>query len=156
MAEQLVCSALQWICYVVAMQEQKPEIEPGDKSLRLNLALMIAVYFLIAVLLQPLIDFLLVPNPEAANPYQVMELADEKRLITGYVYSLWRMLPILFFLWYGWRIIASLRLPPAGTRSPFSVRIVKGKQARMFGMLLILVALLLLYRELHTLIQLTT
>jgi hypothetical protein len=66
------------------------------------------------------------------------------------------MLPILFFLWYGWRIIASLRMPPAGMRSPFTVRVLRGKQARMFGMLLILVALLLLYRELLTLIRLTT
>lgn len=140
------------------MQEQppEPEFESGDKSLRLNLALVIAVYFLIAILLEPLIDFLLVPDPESANPYQVMELADEKKILTGYVYSIWRMLPILFFLWYGWRIIASLRVPPAGTRSPFTVRILKGKYARMFGMLLILVALLLLYRELLTLIRLTT
>lgn len=140
----------------VAMQEQKPEFEHGDKTLRLNLALVVAGYFLVAVLLQPLIDFLLVPDPGTANPYQVMELADEKRKLTGYVYSLWRMLPILFFLWYGWRIIASLRVPPAGTRAPFTVRVLKGKHARMFGMLLILVALLLLYRELLSLIQLTT
>lgn len=138
------------------MQEKEPEIEYGDKSLRLNLALVVAGYFLLAVALQPLIDFLLVPDPAAANPYQVMELADEKKQLTGYIYSVWRMLPILFFLWYGWRIIASLRMPPAGTRSPFTVRVVKGKQARMFGMLLILVALLLLYRELLTLIRLTT
>lgn len=138
------------------MQEKEPEIEYGDKSLRLNLALFIAGYFLLAVVLQPLIDFLLVPDPAAANPYQVMELADDKKQLTGYVYSLWRMLPILFFLWYGWRIIASLRMPPAGMRSPFTVRVLRGKQARMFGMLLILVALLLLYRELLTLIRLTT
>ena len=138
------------------MQEKEPEIEYGDKSLRLNLAVVVAGYFLLAVALQPLIDFLLVPDPAAANPYQVMELADEKKQLTGYIYSVWRMLPILFFLWYGWRIIASLRMPPAGTRSPFTVRVVKGKQARMFGMLLILVALLLLYRELLTLIRLTT
>lgn len=138
------------------MQEKEPEIEYGDKSLRLNLALFIAGYFLLAVVLQPLIDFLLVPDPAAANPYQVMELADDKKQLTGYVYSLWRMLPILFFLWYGWRIIASLRMPPAGMRSPFTVRVLRGKQARMFGMLLILVALLLFYRELLTLIRLTT
>jgi hypothetical protein len=138
------------------MQEKEPEIEHGDKSLRLNLALFIAGYFLLAVVLQPLIDFLLVPDPAAANPYQVMELADDKKQLTGYIYSLWRMLPILFFLWYGWRIIASLRMPPAGMRSPFTVRVLRGKQARMFGMLLILVALLLLYRELLTLIRLTT
>lgn len=137
------------------MQEQEPEFEYGDRSLRLNLALIIAVYFLIAIGLQPLIDFLLVPDPEAADPYRVMALADEKQKLTGYVYSLWRMLPILFFLWYGWRIIASLRVPPAGTRSPFTVHVIKGKSARMFGMLLILVALLLLYRELITLIKLT-
>ncbi|MGD8407573.1 MAG: hypothetical protein PVG50_01755 [Thiohalophilus sp.] len=138
------------------MQDKEPEIEYGDKSLRLNLALFIAGYFLLAVVLQPLIDFLLVPDPAAANPYQVMELADDKKQLTGYIYSLWRMLPILFFLWYGWRIIASLRMPPAGMRSPFTVRVLRGKQARMFGMLLILVALLLLYRELLTLIRLTT
>lgn len=138
------------------MQEKEPEIEYGDKSLRLNLALFIAGYFLLAVVLQPLIDFLLVPDPAAANPYQVMELADDKKQLTGYIYSLWRMLPILFFLWYGWRIIASLRMPPAGMRSPFTVRVLRGKQARMFGMLLILVALLLFYRELLTLIRLTT
>ncbi|NIR93669.1 MAG: hypothetical protein GWO08_08340, partial [Gammaproteobacteria bacterium] len=46
-------------------------------SLRLNLALVVAVYFLIAILLEPLIDFLLVPDPTSANPFQVMELADE-------------------------------------------------------------------------------
>ncbi|MGD8577088.1 MAG: hypothetical protein PVG13_08360, partial [Thiohalophilus sp.] len=111
------------------MQDKEPEIEYGDKSLRLNLALFIAGYFLLAVVLQPLIDFLLVPDPAAANPYQVMELADDKKQLTGYIYSLWRMLPILFFLWYGWRIIASLRMPPAGMRSPFTVRVLRGKQA---------------------------
>ncbi|MDZ7660784.1 hypothetical protein [Thiohalophilus sp.] len=137
------------------MQEPEPEFEYGDKPLRLNLALIIAVYFLIAIGLQPLIDFLLVPDPEAADPYRVMALAEEKKKLTGYVYSLWRMLPILFFLWYGWRIIASLRVPPARTRSPFTVRVIKGKSARMFGMLLILVALLLLYRELLVLTKLT-
>lgn len=137
-------------------QEPEPEFERGDKSFRLTLALVVAAYFLVAVFLQPLIDFLLVPDPGSADPYRVMELADEKRKLTGYVYSLWRSLPILFFLWYGWRIIASLRVPPAGTRSPFTVRVLKGRQARMFGMLLILVALLLLYRELLTLVQLAT
>ncbi|TDX98123.1 hypothetical protein [Thiohalophilus thiocyanatoxydans] len=136
-------------------QEPEPEFEYGDRSLRLNLALIVGIYFLIAIGLQPLIDFLLVPDPEAADPYRVMALAEEKQKLTGYVYSIWRMLPILFFLWYGWRIIASLRVPPAGTRSPFTVRIIKGKPARMFGMLLILVALLLLYRELLTLTKLT-
>ncbi len=138
------------------MQEQKPEFEPADKSVRLNLALIVAGYFLIAIGLQPLIDFLLVPDPGTANSYQVMELADDKKKLTGYVYSLWRMLPIAFFLWYGWRIIASLRMPPAGTRSPFAVRVIKGKHARMFGMLFILVALLLLYRELLILVKLTS
>lgn len=130
------------------MQEREPEFEYGDKSLRLSLALIVASYFLIAIGLQPLIDFLLVPDPGAANPYRVMAMAEEKKQLTGYAYSLWRLLPILFFLWYGWRIIASLRLPPAGMRFPFTVRVIKGKSARMFGMLLILVALLLLYREL--------
>ncbi len=134
---------------------QQPEFEPGDRSLRLNLALVVAAYFLIAILLEPLIDFLLVSEPASANPFQVMELADKKKKLTGYVYSLWRMVPILFFLWYGWRIIASLRMPPAGIKSPFTVRVLRGIPARMFGMLLILVALLLLYRELYHLIRLT-
>jgi len=138
------------------MKDEQPEIEQGDKSLRLNLALVVAIYFLVAILLQPLIDFMLVPHPESANPFQVMELADEKKKLIGYLFSLWRSIPILFFLWYGWRIIASLRMPPAGMRSPFTVRVVKGKHARMFGMLLILVALLLLYRELLVLIRLVT
>lgn len=128
------------------MPHTPPEFEPGDKQLRLNLYLLIAAYLLLGILLEPVIDFLLVPP--GANPFEIVALADEKRRLASYVYTVWRLPPILFFLWFGWRVIASLRLPPAGIKFPFSVRVTKGKPARMFGMLLILIALLLLYREL--------
>ena len=130
---------------------EKPEFVEGDKRLRLNLYLFIAAYLLLAVLLEPLIDFLLMPGKP--DPIAVMAMGQKKQMVATYVYSLWRMPPVLFFLWFGWRVIASLRLPPAGMRFPFSVQVIKGKPARMFGILMILMSLLLLYRELLLLVK---
>lgn len=128
---------------------KKPvEIVPGDKQLRLNLYILIAIYILVAISLEPIIDFFLMLGQSSAEPQLLAVLNKKKLLIAHISYGALRILPMLFFAWLGYRILASARIPPARMKFPFSVPLIQGKNARMFGILLLTVALLLISQDL--------
>ena len=64
-----------------------------------------------------------------------------------------RSLPILLFLWLGLQIMQAMRLPPKGMRLPITVLLIEGHKARMIGMVMAAVGLLLLFRELSLLVN---
>jgi hypothetical protein len=127
------------------MMKKPPEIVPGDKHTRWRVAMAIAVYILWLLWLEPLIDFLL--TTASSDPLNLVALNQAKREVAGMAYSLTRMLPILLFLWIGYRIMTSASLPPARMKFPFSVPRIKGRSAIMFGLLCIFISLLVLAHE---------
>lgn len=60
---------------------------------------------------------------------------------------------MLLFLWLGWQIMGTMRLPPKGMRLPITVLLIEGPRARMIGMIMVAVALLLLFRELTMMVN---
>ncbi len=125
--------------------KKPPEIVPGDKNTRWRLAITVAAYTLWLLWLEPLIDFLLTTT--SSDPLNVIALNHAKRQVAGMAYSLSRLLPILFFLWLGYRIITSASLPPARMKFPFTVVRITGRNARMFGLLCMGISLLVLANE---------
>lgn len=129
------------------MRREKPEIIPGDKQTRQNLLIILALYILVLVWLEPLIDFLLSLDPMSADPLAMADLNTKKILIASVAYAAMRALPIGLFFWLGYRIVASARIPPARMKFPMAVQKIKGRQARLFGLLLMSVCLFLIYWE---------
>ena len=130
---------------------RKPvEIIKGDKSLRLNLYIIVASYLLLVILIEPAIDFLLLAFFEQKNPSSIEQLNKLKLIVTTLVYTLIGLIPAFFASWFGYRIVASSKLPPvllsSQTRFPFTVVVIKGKLAKMFGVLIIIVSLVLIFQ----------
>lgn len=126
------------------MQKQKPEIQQGNDQIRFYLFLFVGVYVLVLIWLNPFIDFVLRLDPELANPMAIEDLNRYKRVISGMVSGLLLGFPVVYAMYFGWRVYASARMPPARMRFPFTVPVIKSHQARMFGALLILVSLVLI------------
>ena len=130
---------------------RKPvEIIEGDKSLRLNLYIIIASYLLLVILIEPAIDLLL-PVFFEQKSYAVLEQLNRLKLITAtLIYAVLGILPAVFTAWFGYRIVASSKLPPVllsgKTRFPFTVVVIKGRVAKMFGVLIIIVSLVLIFQ----------
>ena len=130
---------------------KKPvEIIEGDKSLRLNLYIIVASYLLLIILIEPAIDFLL-PVFFEQKSYTIVEQLNELKLITStLIYTVLGMLPAFFTAWFGYRIVASSKLPPVllsgKTHFPFTVVVIKGRIAKMFGVLIIIVSLVLIFQ----------
>lgn len=133
-------------------QKKRPEIVPGDKELRWQVLLALGLYILWLLWLQPLIDWLLLQV--VADPLNVTHLNQLKIRVAGLAFSMSRMLPTLLFLWIGYRVVTSASLPPAKMRFPFTVLRIKGRTAKMFGLLLITISLLVIANEAHTLTEL--
>lgn len=129
------------------MKRDKPEIVPGDKHTRQNLLIIIAAYILCLVWLEPLIDFLLGFDPLASDPLAMTGLNQKKILYASVAYAAARSVPIALFFWLGFRIVASASLPPARMKFPFTMQRIRGRQARMFGLLLMGICLFLIYWE---------
>ena len=127
--------------------KKPPEIVPGDKDMRWHVLIASAGYILWLLWLEPLIDLLLTAT--VSDPLNVINLNRAKIKIAGMAYSLSRMLPILLFLWIGYRIITSASLPPAKMKFPFTVVRIKGRNAKMFGLLCVGISLLVLANEAH-------
>ena len=125
--------------------KKPPEIVAGDKDMRWRVLLALAVYVLWLLWLEPLIDLLLTVT--AGDPLDVASLNQTKIRVAGMAYSLSRLLPILLFLWVGYRIVTSASLPPARMKFPFTVVRIKGRNAKMFGLLCIGISLLVLANE---------
>ena len=136
---------------------KKPhEMVPGDKNVRLNFYLVIAIYFLILVFLEPIIDFVLMLGVNNSDPQSIINMNQNKVLFSNMAVTIMQVIPMLFIAWFGYRIVASARLPPARMKLPFTVPLIKGKNARMIGLLLITIALFLVSQDLVNLGQAIT
>jgi len=130
---------------------KKPvEIIEGDKSLRLNLYIIIASYLLIVVLIEPAIDFILVSILEQKSPASIEQINQIKLIVSTLMYVLLGLIPAVFASWFGYRVVASSKLPPVllsgKTHFPFTVVVIKGKPAKMFGVLIIIISLVLIFQ----------
>ncbi|MDH5368688.1 MAG: hypothetical protein OEW99_10475 [Gammaproteobacteria bacterium] len=130
---------------------RKPvEIVKGEKSLRLNLYLIIASYLLLIILVEPAIDFFLLSFFEAKNVGYIDQLNKLKLVVSSIIYTVIGSIPAIFATWFGYRIVASSKLPPVllsgKTRFPFTVVVIKGRIAKMFGVLTIIISLVLIFQ----------
>lgn len=128
-------------------RKEPPEIVPGDKRTRQNLLIVVAIYILLLVWLEPLIDFLLSFDTLAADPLSIAGLDRKKILYASVTFAAARSVPIGLFFWLGYRIVASASLPPARMKFPITVQKIKGRQARVFGIVLMGVCMFLIYWE---------
>ena len=129
------------------MRPEKPELVPADKQARQNLLILLAAYLLLLVWLEPLIDFLLSFDPVAADPFSMGAMNEKKMLYAAVAFATARSVPIGLFFWLGYRILTSASIPPARMKFPISVHKIKGKQAKMFGLLLMGICMFLIYWE---------
>jgi len=130
---------------------RKPvEIIKGEKSLRLNLYLIVASYLMLFIVIEPAIDFLLLLIFEQKNPEMIERLDNLKLISSSLIYSILGIIPSVFMAWFGYRVVASSKLPPVllsgQTRFPFTVIVIKGRIAKMFGVLIIITALVLIFQ----------
>jgi hypothetical protein len=130
---------------------RKPvEIIQGDKSLRLNLYIIVASYLLLIILIEPAIDFLLLLFFDQKSPDFFEKINQLKLIISTLIYTLVGLIPASFASWFGYRIVASAKLPPVllsgKTRFPFTVAVISGRPAKMFGVLIIIVSLVLIFQ----------
>lgn len=130
---------------------RKPvEIIHGDKSLRLNFYIIVASYLLLIILIEPAIDFFLLSFFEQKNPVHIEQINKLKLIVSTLIYAVVGLIPAFFASWFGYRIVASSKLPPVllsgKTRFPFTVVAIKGKPAKMFGVLIIIVSLVLIFQ----------
>ena len=128
---------------------RKPvEIIEGDKSLRLNLYIIIASFILLAISVEPAIDFILLTFYEQNTTVMLEQINKVKLTVSTIVYTLIGLIPSFYASWFGYRVIASSKLPPVllsgKTRFPFTVVVIKGKSAKMFGILIIVVSMILI------------
>ena len=129
------------------MRQQRPEIVPADRRTRQNLLILFAAYLLLLLWLEPLIDFLLSLDPMAGDPLAMAGLDKKKVLYTSVVFAAVRCIPISLFFWLGYRILTSATIPPARMKFPITVQKIRGKQARMFGIVLMSLCMLLICWE---------
>lgn len=127
-----------------------PEIIQGEKSLRLNLYIIIASYLLLIILIEPAIDFFLLSFFDAKNIGYIDQLNKLKLLVSTLIYTTIGVIPAIFIAWFGYRVIASSKLPPVllsgKTRFPFTVVVIKGKTAKMFGVLTLVISLVIIFQ----------
>lgn len=128
---------------------KKPhEFVPGDKNVRLNFYIASAVYLLILVSLESIIDFVLVLGVNNHDPLSIQNMNQNKIMISNMAITAMHVVPMLLIAWLGYRISASASIPPARMKLPFTVPLIKGKNARMAGILLMTVALFLISQDL--------
>ena len=121
--------------------KQPVEIIEGDKSLRLNFYIIIATFLLLVISVEPVIDFILLSFFEQNTPALIEHINKIKLVVSTLIYTLIGLIPAFYASWFGYRVVASSKLPPVllsgKTRFPFTVLVIKGKHAKMFGVLII-------------------
>ena len=137
---------------------RKPvEIIKGEKSLRLNLYLFVASYLLLIILIEPAIDFFLLSFFDTKNIGYIEQINKVKLVVSTIIYTILGIIPAVFAMWFGYRTVASSKLPPVllsrKTRFPFTVVVIKGRTAKMFGVLIIVISLVLIFQLLLYLIK---
>lgn len=130
-----------------------PELVPGDKNVRLNFYLLLAIYILIINFAESLIDFALQIGVDVRDPQSFILMDQNKVVMTHVVVTVLHILPMLMMVWLGYRILTSAKLPPARMKLPFTVPLIKGKNARFIGILLMVTSLLLIAQALVLLAQ---
>lgn len=130
---------------------RKPvEIIQGDKSLRLNFYIIVASYLLLIILIEPAIDFFLLLFFEQNSPAFIQQINKLKLMVSTLIYAIVGLIPAFFTSWFGYRIVASSKLPPVllsgKTRFLFTVAVIKGRPAKMFGVLIIIVSLVFIFQ----------
>jgi hypothetical protein len=130
-----------------------PAMVPGDKNVRLNFYLFLAVYILIIVSAESLIDFVLQIGVDIRDPQSIILMNQNKVDMTNVIITVIHILPMLMVAWLGYRILTSAKLPPARMKLPFTVPLIEGKNARLIGILLIIFSLFLIAQDLVLLAQ---
>lgn len=134
-------------------KKEKPEIIAGDAALRLNVFIVMALYVLLGLLFNPLIDWLL-SQGVADDAASLQAMVRRKEFVSTVVHASWRAIPVLLVFWFSFRVFASARLPPGGMkRFPFTVVCIRGRPAKMFGLLFMVVCTVLLWREVLLLVR---
>ena len=133
--------------------KKPPEMVPGDKNIRLNFFIFLAVYILIIVSAESLIDFVLQIGVDIRDPQSIILMNQNKIVMTHIVITTMHVLPMLMVAWLGFRILTSASLPPARMKLPFTVPLIKGKNARLIGVLLVTLSLFLISQDLVLLAQ---
>lgn len=128
---------------------RKPvEIIEGEKSLRLNLYIIVALYLLLTILIEPAIDLFLYSVFKEKTTLLIEQINQLKLVVSGIIYTVIGLIPAFYASWFGYRVVASAKLPPVlssgKTRFPFTVAVVKGKHAKMFGILIITISLIVI------------
>ena len=128
---------------------RKPvEIIEGEKSLRLNLYIIVASYLLLIILIEPAIDLLLYSVFKEKTTVLIEQINQLKLVISSIIYTVIGLIPAFYASWFGYRVVASAKLPPVlpsgKTRFPFTVAVIKGKHAKMFGILIITISLIVI------------
>ena len=133
--------------------KKPPEMVPGDKNVRLNFYLFLAVYILIIVSAESLIDFVLQIGVDIRDPQSIVLMNQNKVVITNVVITVMYILPMLMLAWLGYRILTSAKLPPSRMKLPFTAPLIKGKNARLIGLVLMSLSLFFIFRDLVLLAQ---
>ncbi len=128
---------------------RKPvEIIEGEKSLRLNLYIIVASYLLLIILIEPAIDFFLYSVFKEKTTILIEEINRLKLVISTIIYTIIGLIPAFYASWFGYRVVASAKLPPVlssgKTRFPFTSVVIRGKHAKMFGILIITASLIVI------------
>ena len=129
------------------------EFQEGYRNLAKNWAIVILCYILLLLWLEPLIDKLLALTPPDLEMAAIAAFNEKKAHLTTVVFGVARSLPIILFLWVAYQVVISSRLPPKGLKIPFTVRVIKGDQAKVIGIAMIVMSLLLLFREVHLIVN---
>jgi len=129
------------------------EFETGDRRTGKNWLIIFFLYVLCLLWLEPLIDFLLSLNPPDTELAAINAFNNHKIHIAKIAFGIARSLPIILFLWLAHRSIISARIPPKGMKIPFTVKLIKGQQAKMAGVSMITLGLILLFRELYIMVN---
>ena len=128
---------------------RKPvEIVEGDKSLRLNFYISVATFLLLIISVEPIIDYILLSFFDKNTPALIEYINKIKLVVSTLIYTVIGLIPAFYASWFGYRVVASSKLPPVllsgKTRFPFTVVVIKGKHAKMFGVLIIVVSVVLI------------
>jgi len=135
------------------MKKEPDEFVQADKSTGKSWLILFFVYVLLLIWLEPLIDYLLALNPPDKELAAIQAFNSRKVYIATLAFGIARSLPILLFLWLAYRILLSGRIPPKNFKVPFTVKVIKGEQAKMAGISMIALGLILLFRELFMMIN---
>lgn len=135
------------------MKKEPDEFVQADKSTGKSWLIMFFVYVLVLIWLEPLIDTLLSLNPPDKELAAIQVFNAKKVYIATLAFGIARSLPILLFLWLAYRILLTGQIPPKNFKIPFTVKVIKGEQAKMAGISMVALGLILLFRELFMMIN---